>query len=113
MTAVLLLIVVGLTLMSNLSTVQIDVELERATRLAFLDALVEARITHKEAYLLLGYSKGHWSDMCAGERPLPNHTRLLTLPWSFWSAYLPKLAYAVVQKNVGEIAQDLRMRRNG
>lgn len=110
-TGVLLSVGIGIAFVSQLSTVQPDPELERITRLAFLDALLEAHITHKEAYMLLGYSKGHWSDMCAGERPMPNHTRMLMLPWSFWASYLPRLAYAVLQKNMKEITEDSQIRR--
>lgn len=111
MTGVLVVLVVGLSFISHLSTVQSDPELERVTRLAFLDALIEAHITHKEAYMLLGYSKGHWSDMCAGQRSLPNVTRMAKLPWKFWSAYLPKIAYAICQKNCSEITEDIQQIR--
>lgn len=105
-----LLFLFACTLVLPSAAVLPDPDLERATRDALLDALAEAHITHKEAYLLMSFSKGHWSDICAGLKPTPSHTRLLKLPWAFWQAYLPKLAYAVARKNVIEIAQDMRFR---
>lgn len=86
-------------------------KLDRAVRLAFLDALVHSGLTHKEAYLTLGFSKSHWSEMCSGVQPLPSITRLSRLGWRFTKEFLPRWAAAMVTQHVEDVEESEDMRR--
>ena len=88
-----------------------DPERERQSLRAFLDALAEARIHHKEAYTRMGISKGQWSEICSGQRHTPSHSRMLNLGTKFWMAYLPLLAAVVIKHEVEAIAEDFEIRR--
>lgn len=89
-----------------------DPTLERECLVAMLAALLESGLTQKEAYMLLGYSKSQWSDICAGRLHTPSHSRLLNLPWRFWQLYLPKLAHVLVQHKVNDLTGDVQVRRS-
>lgn len=104
------LVAVGMALGLRLTATVVDPELERLALHAFLDALATARISHKEAYALLGMSAGQFSDMCAGKLHTPTVTRLLNLPWPFWQAYLPSLAYLLTRKKVRDLVSDQQRR---
>jgi len=98
-------------LLHRLSVAVADPDRDREVRLAFLDALVHAGITHKQAYLQIGYSAGHWSEMCSGVEALPSLTRLARLPWRFWSEFLPRLAWVLCAQHVNEVAESLSLKR--
>lgn len=74
-----------------------DPELERQSLDVLLDAIADAHLTNKEVCALLKLSAGQWSEICSGQRHTPSHTRLLNLPWAFWSAYLPALAFLLTK----------------
>lgn len=85
-----------------------DPDLERLALNALLESMAIARISGKEAAILLGMSEGQWSEVCQGKRHLPSINRLLNLPWPFWSAFLPSLAYLLTKKKVRELVLDER-----
>lgn len=85
-----------------------DAELERLTLKALLDSLAVARISGKEASILLAMPPSQWTEICQGKRHLPSVTRLLNLPWPFWQAFLPSLAYVLTKKKVRELVLDER-----
>lgn len=104
-------VIVGALALRLTATVT-DPKLERECLVAMLAALLESGLTQKEAYMLLGYSKGQWSDICAGRLHTPSHTRMLNLPWRFWQLYLPKLAHVLVQHKVNDLTGDVQVRRS-
>lgn len=101
---------VVLTLSLRLTATIVDPELEHLALGAFLDALSAARLAHKEAAALLGMSAGQFSEMVSGQRHTPTVTRLLNLPWPFWQAYLPSLAYLLTRKKVRDLVSDSQRR---
>lgn len=105
-------VLIGLCLALGGAAVQIDPELDTKIRLAFLDALVHAGLTHKEASMLLGIDKGQWSLICSGQRPFPSLTRLLALPWNFWNEFIPRLTAVLVRAKVDQVKADWIVRRS-
>lgn len=85
-----------------------DPDLERLALHALIESLAVARISGKEAAILLGMSEGQWTEVCQGKRHLPSINRLLNLPWPFWQAFLPSLAYLLTKKKVRELVTDER-----
>lgn len=107
--AFLLLLLTPLVMPRMTATI-VDPELERLALSAFLEALATARLSHKEGAALLGMSAGQFSEMVSGQRHTPTVTRLLNLPWPFWQAYLPSLAYLLTRKKVRDLVSDQQRR---
>lgn len=88
-----------------------DPDMNTLMRDALLDALSDAHLTQKDAYMSMGYSKSHWSEICAGTKSLPSTNRMLRLPARFWFAYWPRVIYVVGRKQALEVREDFRLKR--
>lgn len=104
----LVVVAVILPLFIRYTAVIADPELERLALTALLDALDVAHLTAKEVCGLLKVSSGQWSEICSGQRHTPSHTRLLNLPWAFWQAYLPSLAFLLTKYKVDNLRSERR-----
>lgn len=84
-------------------------ELERLLGLAVLDALGLARLTVKEACVLMAVDYFHFMAAVKCERGRHiSLTRLVRLPFSFWMFFLPQLTYMIAKQHVTDIAEQLR-----
>lgn len=71
----------GLGFALRLTATAIDPVQEARHVNAMLAAILECGMTQKEAFMLMGYSKSQWSDICAARLHMPTHTRMSNLPW--------------------------------
>jgi len=95
----------------KLTTAATD-DLEKILGMALLESLERARITVKEAAVLMRLDESHFRKQLRGEPS--NHislTRLIRLPWAFWLWFSPALMYLVAKKNTIEIAESLGLRK--
>lgn len=66
------------------------------------DALLDARMSHKEAWIACGVDRAHWSRMLSGERSLDLRL-LVQLPMRFWRAFIPLLVSALIKSWVSDV----------
>lgn len=87
-------------------------ELEQLLGAAVLEALERAHLPVKVAAPTIGMDESNFRKALRGE---PGHhislTRLVRLPLSFWSVFLPSLSYLVVKLHVTQIIEDAKSLR--
>lgn len=76
---------------------------------AIKDAINDAGLTPKEAFLTMGLDAPRWSRICAGEEHL-SIFRLASLPVKFQIAFVSRYMFSVVRAAASEIAEDFRRR---
>lgn len=89
-----------------LAALVLDPALEAKSLDVLLAALRAVDMSDKQAALLLGYSKGQWSEIRSGQRHMPSHTRMLNLGFRFWLAYWPKWMAVIADEHAAEAVRD-------
>lgn len=87
-------------------------QLEQTLGDAVLSALQSARITVKEAAVLMAIDESQLRHGLRGEKGYHlSLNRLVRLPFTFWLTFSPTLIYLVAKKHHAEIAEDLGFRK--
>ena len=73
-------------------------------------SLIECAMSHKEASLTCSVDEASWSRMLRGERPM-DLWKLRQLPLKVFQVFLPKLASALIQQWMRDLAIPYRMAR--
>lgn len=86
-------------------------QMEKALGEAILGGLEHARLTVKEACVLMEMDEAQFRRGVRAEAQV-SLTRLMRLPFlSFWMFFLPNLAFLLARRNVTQVAEDAGLRK--
>jgi len=107
---ILLILFIGIFFLGAISSIVDFSDLHRSIRLAIVDSINALRLSQKDVYMPMGYSKGEWSKVLSGEKHV-SLDRFAKAPSGFLFEFLPRYMAIVARNFMNQVREDVVIER--